>query len=149
MTIASFIQTIFGGAPVARPETSLPAGGMGGGVAPLASGNATPKATAPAITTTFQPSMVTGGTMPQQSTHLVNAPKAISNVNAGYTQENPHSISQGGVAGPNAAKVLATEIPAGHLPLATQLGGGNPGLPEIGSLAYQDLVNRGLIKQGQ
>jgi hypothetical protein len=61
-----------------------------------------------------------------------------------------HALSTGPLhAGKNAAAVLATEIPAGHLSLAVQLGGGNPGLPEKGSLMYQDLVNRGLIHQGQ
>ena len=97
----------------------------------------------------FSPGGVTGGGPVIQSTHNVNFAKAASNATQSLSQViNPSSIG-GGPAGANAAAVLATEIPAGHLSLATQLGGGNPGLPEVGSLMYQDLVNRGLIKQGQ
>ena len=132
--------------PVAQAPASTPTASAPFRAQPIS----TPVALAPVH---FQPSMVTGGGTPIQSTHLVNAPKAASNAsaaaNAGYTQLNLTPVSQGGGAGPNAAAVLAAEIPAGHLSLAQQLGGGNPGLPQVGSLEYQDLVNRGLIQQGQ
>ncbi len=58
---------------------------------------------------------------------------------------NPNPISQGGVAGPNAAAVIAAEQRVGSIPLAQQLGGGNPGTPPPGSLEYADWKRRGLI----
>ena len=51
-------------------------------------------------------------------------------------------------AGPNASLVLGTDIRAGVVPLAQQLGSGVPGLPQPGSLMAQDLEARGLVPQG-
>jgi hypothetical protein len=68
----------------------------------------------------------------------------------GLTQEaelNPNPIG-GTAAGPNAAAVIAAEQSVGVETLAQQLASGNPGVPEPGSLEYEDWKRRGLLPPG-
>lgn len=57
---------------------------------------------------------------------------------------NPHPLG-GGVAGVNAAAVVAANQRAGYETLAQQEGSGIPGLPPPGSLEYADYKQRGLL----
>lgn len=168
MTITDFISSILG----TGPRTASGGTYIGSGQSQLTL-SATPQAQSPqratqaqpqsqqrvslqSKTVSFAPAMISGGGTPIQSTHLTNAAKAATNsVQAqsvdpysGLTHLNLSPVSSGGKAGKNAAAVIAAELPVGHIGLAQQLGGGNPGLPEKGSLMYQDLVSRGIIAQG-